>query len=86
MKERFQHEISYYKIWDEKQKAIANIHGNWEESYQKLQKLLLAYKDSDLGTQVSYRSINGDTPVLLYSSMCSGLSLLPLLDLHIVGQ
>ena len=62
MNERFQHEISYYKIWDAKQKAIANIHGNWEESYQKLQKLLLAYKDSDMGTQVSYRSINGDTP------------------------
>ena len=62
MKERFEHKISYYKIWDTKQKAIANIHGNWEESYQKLQKLLLAYKDSDLGTQVSYQSINGDTP------------------------
>ena len=29
---------------------------------QKLQKLLLAYKDSDLGTQVSFRSINGDIP------------------------
>ena len=54
MKERFQHEILQYKIWDAKQKDIANIHGNWEESYQKLQKLLLAYKDSDLGTQVSY--------------------------------
>ena len=33
MKERFQHEISYHKILDAKQKAIANIHGNWEESY-----------------------------------------------------
>ena len=85
MKERLQHKISYYKIWDAKQKAIANIHGNWEESYQKLQKLLLAYKDNDLGTQVSYRSING-YQVLLYSSMCSGLSLIPLLDSHIVGQ
>ena len=62
MKERFQHEISYYKILDAKQKAIANIHENWEELYQKLQKLLLAYKDSDLSTQVSYRSINGDRP------------------------
>ena len=36
MKERFNHNILYYKIWDAKQKAIANIHGNWEESYQKL--------------------------------------------------
>ena len=62
MKERFKHDISYYKIWDAKQKAIANIHGNWEESYQKLQKLLLAYKDSDPGTQVSFWSINGNIP------------------------
>ena len=29
---------------------------------QKLQKLLLAYKDSDSGTQVSFRLINGDIP------------------------
>ena len=36
MKERIQHKISYYKIWGAKQKAIANIHRNWEESYQKL--------------------------------------------------
>ena len=28
IKERFQHEILYYKIWDAKQKAIANVHGN----------------------------------------------------------
>ncbi|XP_050258972.1 uncharacterized protein LOC126703966 [Quercus robur] len=62
MKERFNHDISYYKIWNAKQKAIANIHGNWEESYQKLQKLLLAYKNSDPSTQVSFWSINGDIP------------------------
>ena len=54
IKERFKHDISYYKIWDAKQKAITNIHWNCEESYQKLQKLLLAYKDSDPSTQVSF--------------------------------
>ena len=27
-KERFNHDISYYKIWEAKQKTIANIHGN----------------------------------------------------------
>ena len=43
-------------------KAIANIQKNWEKSYQKLQKLLLAYKDSNLGTQMSFRSINEDIP------------------------
>ena len=33
MMEMFNHDISYYKIWDVKQKVIANIHGNWEELY-----------------------------------------------------
>ena len=28
IKERFNRDISYYKIWDVKQKAIANIHEN----------------------------------------------------------
>ena len=42
--------LSYYKLWDAKQKAIAKIFGDWEESYQRLRKLLLAYLDQDLGT------------------------------------
>ena len=52
----------YYKIWDAKQKVIANIHGDWEDLYQKLQKLLLAYKYLNQGTQVFFRLINGDIP------------------------
>ena len=45
-----------------KQNVIANIHGDWEDSYQKLQNLLLAYKDSNQGTQVFFRLINGNIP------------------------
>ncbi|XP_050242175.1 uncharacterized protein LOC126691151 [Quercus robur] len=33
---KYNHELSYYKVWDAKQKAIAKIFGDWEESYQKL--------------------------------------------------
>ena len=47
---KYKHELSYYKVWDTKQKAIAKIYGDWEESYQRLQKLLLAYLDQDSGT------------------------------------
>ena len=47
---------SYYKVWEAKQKAIEKIFRNWEESYQRLQKLLMAYIDQDLNTQVSYRT------------------------------
>ena len=45
------HKLSYYKIWDEKQKAIAKIFRNWEESYQRLRKLLFAYFDQETGTR-----------------------------------
>ena len=48
------HEPSYYKVWDAKQKAIRKMFGNWEESYQWLQKLLMAYIDQDPTTQVFY--------------------------------
>ena len=41
----YNHKLSYYKIWDAKQKAIAKIFGDWEESYQRLRKLLLASLD-----------------------------------------
>ena len=33
---KYNHELSYYKVWDAKQKAIAKIFGDWEESYQRL--------------------------------------------------
>ena len=54
------HKLSYYKIWDEKQKAIAKIFKNWEESYQRLRKLLLAYLDQETGTRYWYQTIPKD--------------------------
>ena len=50
------HKPSYYKVWDAKQKEIGKIFGNWEESYQMLQKLLMAYIDQDSTTLVFYRT------------------------------
>ena len=41
------HKPSYYKVWDAKQKMIEKIFRNWEESYQRLQKLLMSYVDQD---------------------------------------
>ena len=42
--------------------------GNWEESYQRLQKLLMAYIDQDPTTQVLYHitPTNEDDTVLLH--------------------
>ena len=44
------HKPFFYKVWDAKQKTIRKIFGIWEESYQRLQKLLLAYADQDSDT------------------------------------
>ena len=54
------HKPSYYKVWDAKQKEIGKIFGNWEESYQMLQKLLMAYIDQDSTTLVFYRTTPTD--------------------------
>ena len=54
---KYDHELSYYKVWHAKQKAIAKIFEDWEESYQRLRQLLLAYLDQDSGTQYSYYTI-----------------------------
>ncbi|KAK9996618.1 hypothetical protein SO802_021304 [Lithocarpus litseifolius] len=51
------HKPSYFKVWDAKQKVIRKIFGNWEESYQRLQKLLLAYVDQDPDTRVKSRLV-----------------------------
>ena len=50
------HKPSYYKVWNAKQKAIGKMFGNWKESYQRLQKLLMTYIDQDPTTQVFYRT------------------------------
>ena len=42
---KYNHELSYYKVWVAKQKAITKIFEDWEESYQRLRKLLMAYLD-----------------------------------------
>ena len=33
---KYNHQFSYYKVCDAKQKAIAKISGDWEEPYQRL--------------------------------------------------
>ena len=63
-----------------------NAHPTTKQHTRRNQKKSKRGEGSDPGTQVSYQSFNRDTLVLLYSSMCYGLSLLPLLDSHIVGQ
>ncbi|XP_015970751.1 uncharacterized protein LOC107494208 [Arachis duranensis] len=42
--------LSYRKVWMAKQKAVAQIFGDWEESYNKVSKLLQALQSCVFGT------------------------------------
>uniref|UniRef100_A0A2N9GCN4 MULE transposase domain-containing protein n=1 Tax=Fagus sylvatica TaxID=28930 RepID=A0A2N9GCN4_FAGSY len=44
------------EVWDTKQKAIANIFGDWGESYQLLPKFMKALIDSNASTQVEWKT------------------------------
>ena len=44
------HWASHYKVWDAKQKAVAAIYGDFEESYAELPRFLAALKDADSTT------------------------------------
>ena len=86
MKERFQHEILYYKIWDAKQRPLQThmgIRKSHTKSYRSCCwhiKIVIRVHKCLIGQSM------GTHQVLLYLSMCSALSLLPLLDSYIVGQ
>uniref|UniRef100_A0A2N9EWY4 SWIM-type domain-containing protein n=1 Tax=Fagus sylvatica TaxID=28930 RepID=A0A2N9EWY4_FAGSY len=51
IKEIWGQDISYFKIWDAKQKAIGNIYGDWDKSYEELPKFLLEVQDRNPGFQ-----------------------------------
>ncbi|XP_074318952.1 uncharacterized protein LOC141655804 [Silene latifolia] len=50
----FNFTISYAKAWAAKQKAIADLYGDWEESYAYLPRYLDALKESNPGTVVHF--------------------------------
>ena len=68
------HKPSYYKVWDAKQKAIVKMFRNLEESYQRLQKLLMAYIDQDPTTKCSIVSHPPMKMTPYCCIMCFGLS------------
>ena len=44
---KYKHWVSHYKICDAKQKAVATIFGDFDESYIELPRFLTALKDAD---------------------------------------
>ncbi|KAF7839281.1 serine/threonine-protein phosphatase 7 long form-like protein [Senna tora] len=51
----FEYTVSYKKAWKAKQKAIARVYGNWENSYRLLPRWLAAVSHFVLGTIVRYQ-------------------------------
>ncbi|XP_074266184.1 uncharacterized protein LOC141588651 [Silene latifolia] len=52
--QQFNYTISYKKAWMAKQRAIAEIFGDWEESFQLLPKFMQALKEANPGTIVHF--------------------------------
>ncbi|CAL1389977.1 unnamed protein product [Linum trigynum] len=52
---RYGYMINYKKAWHGKQKALAGVFGDWEESYAFLPRLILALEASKPGTVFSPR-------------------------------
>ena len=44
------HDVTMYKVWETKQKAVARIYGDFDESYAELPRFLAALSDADLNT------------------------------------
>ena len=44
------HDVTMYKVWEAKQKVVARIYRDFDESYAKLPRFLVALSDVDLNT------------------------------------
>ena len=47
LRAKHSHWASHFKVWDAKQKAVAAIYGDFDESYAELPQFLVALKDAD---------------------------------------
>ncbi|XP_030922939.1 uncharacterized protein LOC115949803 [Quercus lobata] len=47
---RHGHDVTMYKVWEAKQKAVARIYGDFDESYAELPRFLAALSDADPDT------------------------------------
>uniref|UniRef100_A0A2N9H0X3 Transposase MuDR plant domain-containing protein n=1 Tax=Fagus sylvatica TaxID=28930 RepID=A0A2N9H0X3_FAGSY len=56
---QYEVKVSYYKLWDTKQKAIARIYGDWVQSYEILPKFMLALQEANPTTVVKFLKKDG---------------------------
>lgn len=68
VKVKFKYTITYKRAWSAKQKAIASIFGDWEQSYEELPRYMQALKESNPGTVVEWCTLasNEDPSVHIF--------------------
>jgi hypothetical protein len=54
MKRDYEHKASHWKAWTAKHKILERLFDTYEESFQKLPRMLLVIKDSNPGTIVTW--------------------------------
>ncbi|XP_074303789.1 uncharacterized protein LOC141638281 [Silene latifolia] len=60
--DKYNYKITYIKAWKAKQKALADIFGDWELSYQLLPRFFEALKEANPGTVVQFVNYPTDDP------------------------
>jgi len=50
----YRHEITYWKAWMVKQKILERLIGTYKELFQNLSRTLLAFRDSNIRTIVTW--------------------------------
>lgn len=62
VKDKFFFTITYRRAWHEKHKAIDNIYGDWEKSYEELCMYMQAVQEANEGTMVHWCTKETDEP------------------------
>ena len=79
-------DVSYYKLWDAKQKAIDNIYRDWDKSYEELPNFLLKVQNKNPGTKWNTKTIIPTMQVLIFFTVFFRRLVLALQGSNIVGQ
>ena len=63
------HDVTMYKVWEAKQKAVARIYGDFDESYAKLPRFLAALSDADPDTVTTLKCDPRVSGICIFNSV-----------------
>jgi len=71
--DKYGYTISYTKAWNAKQRAIEEIFGDWDKSYELLPRFMLGLKESNPGTIVQFYTTPTSIPNVTTFSVFLGI-------------